>query len=106
MKQHLKYALGVLLGLLGLGLFVGFLFSRNKNLGMAAIRAIETAHEAKVEPLHDKIVKLSNDLDKNRSAVIRAEEKVRKDRRNLHEIYEAVGLSAEERAERYRRLSV
>ena len=81
-----------------------FLIGR-KSIGLLAADIIEGAHRPRIKQLHQDIEELRKNLGKNLNEIAKKEAKLDELQEDLELVYTTVGLSVEERRERYSRVS-
>lgn len=83
---------------------VFYFLTRHRGLGSVAVSAIEAAHAPKIRELQTTIDALSNDLGKHEAAITKAQVEVARRKEDLHTVYKATGLSANDQIARMKRL--
>lgn len=98
--KYWRWIVSGILAVIALGLLIAYKLSNRKDLGHAAVAAIESAHGARLLELNTRHDVLMSNLNSQTVDIKRAEDAMEAKRDALTRVYDGVGLSADEVAAR------
>lgn len=106
LKGHVKYVIEALLLILSAVALILHHTVKSHAAAKASVALIEAAHAGKISALQQQITDLSIEGQKNAAMVGDAQAEVNKRKDQLKQTYKATGMSPDEIADRFSKLSI